>query len=129
MFLELRIHSKPVALLIIVVVVLRLFVVVGRPILTVLGRMCQPLAVTALGWSKTIMIVITLEHIGLDPAIWLHVTIACSVGWLRPCLYSDWFLNCFLEISLFFLSFLPDVQRRHGSFILSSVVNCDSPLA
>ncbi|GKG03764.1 hypothetical protein Tco_0314151, partial [Tanacetum coccineum] len=50
-----------VALLIIVVVVAVVVVVVGRPDSTVLGRMANPLAVTALGWTRTFIIVITLE--------------------------------------------------------------------
>ncbi|GKG14145.1 hypothetical protein Tco_0353745, partial [Tanacetum coccineum] len=48
-----------VALLIIVVVV-AVVVVVGRPDSTVLGLMANPLAVIALGWTRTFMIVITL---------------------------------------------------------------------
>ncbi|GKC23315.1 hypothetical protein Tco_1025465, partial [Tanacetum coccineum] len=44
----------------VVVVVVTVVVVVGWPDSTVLGRMANPLAVTALGWTRTFMIVITL---------------------------------------------------------------------
>ncbi|GJW67799.1 hypothetical protein Tco_0122223 [Tanacetum coccineum] len=60
-----------VALLIIVVVV-------GRPDSTVLGRMANPLAVTALGWTRTFMIVITLGTQRFRPGVWFPVTIACG---------------------------------------------------
>ncbi|GJX71512.1 hypothetical protein Tco_0308683 [Tanacetum coccineum] len=47
---------------------------------TVLGRMANPLAVTALGWRRTFMIVITLGTQRFRPDVWFPVTIACGVG-------------------------------------------------
>ncbi|GJX35959.1 hypothetical protein Tco_0247516 [Tanacetum coccineum] len=47
---------------------------------TVLGRMDNPLAVTALGWTRTFMIVITFGTQRFRPSVWFPVTIACRVG-------------------------------------------------
>ncbi|GKG25931.1 hypothetical protein Tco_0399077, partial [Tanacetum coccineum] len=69
-----------VVVVVAVVVVVVIVVVVGRPDSTVLGRMANPLAVTALGWTRNFMIVITLGTQRFRPDVWFPVTIACSVG-------------------------------------------------
>ncbi|GKF85182.1 hypothetical protein Tco_0250080 [Tanacetum coccineum] len=65
---------------VVVTVVVVIVVVVGRPDSTVLGRMANSLAVTALGWTRTFMIVITLGTQRFRPSVWFPVTIPCSVG-------------------------------------------------
>ncbi|GJZ08368.1 hypothetical protein Tco_0542651, partial [Tanacetum coccineum] len=69
-----------VVVTVVVVVVVVTVVVNGRPDSTVLGRMANLLAVTALGWTRTFMIVITLGIQRFGPGVWFPVTIACSVG-------------------------------------------------
>ncbi|GKG13017.1 hypothetical protein Tco_0349977, partial [Tanacetum coccineum] len=69
-----------VVVVVVVTVVVVVVVVVGWPNSTVLGRMANPLAVTALGWTRTFMIVITLGTQRFRPGVWFPITIACSVG-------------------------------------------------
>ncbi|GKF77155.1 hypothetical protein Tco_0229625, partial [Tanacetum coccineum] len=69
-----------VAVVVVVVTVVVVVVVVSRADSTVLGRMANPLAVTALGWTRTFMIVITLGTQRFRPGVWFSVAIACSVG-------------------------------------------------
>ncbi|GKD33543.1 hypothetical protein Tco_1249052, partial [Tanacetum coccineum] len=69
-----------VVVVVVVTVVVVVVVVVGRPDSIVLGRMANPLAVTALGWTRTFMIVITLGTQRFRPGVWFPVTIACSIG-------------------------------------------------
>ncbi|GKF98789.1 hypothetical protein Tco_0297572, partial [Tanacetum coccineum] len=68
-----------VVVTVVVVVVTVVVVIVSRPDSTVLGRMANSLAVTALGWTRTFMIVITLGTQRFRPGIWFPVTIACSI--------------------------------------------------
>ncbi|GKG54401.1 hypothetical protein Tco_0560056, partial [Tanacetum coccineum] len=65
-----------VVVVVVVVVTVVVVVVIGRPDSTVLGRMTNLLAVTALGWARTFMIVITLGTQRFRPGVWFPVTIA-----------------------------------------------------
>ncbi|GKG33464.1 hypothetical protein Tco_0433623, partial [Tanacetum coccineum] len=69
-----------VVVIVVVVVMVVVVVVIGRPDSTVRGRMANPLAVTALGWTRTFMIVITLGTQRFRPGVWFPVTIACGVS-------------------------------------------------
>ncbi|GKG11964.1 hypothetical protein Tco_0346201 [Tanacetum coccineum] len=108
---------ETISLLIIVVVVAVVVVSICRSASTILGQMANLLAVTALWWTRTFMIVITLgtQRFRARCMISCHYYLQCRPGLCSASYSAVVGFDCSWKDHHIFFSFLPDVQHRHGS--------------